>query len=208
MTKIKICGLMSRSDAELVNEFDVDYAGVVMFFQKSHRNTDPDTAGRIVRALREGIIPVAVTVRPTYDEISEAARLGFRYIQIHGDVSRELIESSPLLVIKAFNVDDLPGLRAYNTYDNIMGYVFDAAEPGSGKTFDWDMLRGLDTGDRMVMLAGGLNAGNVAEAVKHAAPDAVDVSSGTENENRTGKSRQKIAAFVSAVRGAEARKKH
>ena len=178
------------------------------FARKAIRNTDPDTAGRIVRALREGIIPVAVTVRPTYDEISEAARLGFRYIQIHGDVPRELIESSPLLVIKAFNVDDLPGLSAYNTYDNIMGYVFDASEPGSGKTFDWDMLRGLDTGDRMVMLAGGLNAGNVAEAVKHAAPDAVDVSSGTENENRTGKSRQKIAAFVSAVRGAEARKKH
>lgn len=204
MTGIKICGLMSEADAELVNEFDVDYAGVVMFFPKSRRNTVPETACSIVRALRGGILPVAVTVKPTYEDMAEAARCGFRYIQIHGDVRKEFIESAPLPVLKAFNVDDLPRLGEYNTYGNIAGYVFDAAEPGSGKTFDWDMLRGLDTAGRIVMLAGGLNAENVSEAIRRAAPDAVDVSSGTENESATGKSREKLAAFVSAVRGAEA----
>ena len=73
MTGIKICGLTSEADAELVNEFDIDYAGVVMFFLKSRRNTDPDTAVRIVRTLRDSIIPVAVTVKPTHEEIEEAA---------------------------------------------------------------------------------------------------------------------------------------
>lgn len=204
VTGIKICGLTSEADAELVNEFDIDYAGVVMFFPKSRRNTDPDTAGRIVRTLRDSIIPVAVTVKPTHEEIEEAVRCGFKYIQVHGDVKKELIEGSPLLVIKAFNVDDLPMLGEYNTYSNIVGYVFDAADPGSGKTFDWDMLRGLDTGGRTVILAGGLNAENAAEAISRAAPDAVDVSSGTENDNGKGKSREKTAAFVSAVRSAEA----
>ena len=201
MTGIKICGLVSEADAELVNGFDVRYAGVVMFFPKSKRNTEPWIAERIARALRNGIAPVAVMVEPKAEQLAEAARRGFKFAQIHGAVPRELIESSPLPVIKAFNVNELDTIDVYNGYENIVGYLFDAAEPGSGKTFDWDMIKELNTADRQIFLAGGLNAGNVSAAIRHAAPDVVDVSSGTENDGGIGKSPEKTEAFVRAVFG-------
>ncbi len=203
LTGIKICGLMSVQDAEYVNEFDVAFAGVVMFFPKSRRNVEPEKAREIVCALRAGIIPVAVMVEPSAEQIAEAVRCGFRYVQLHGSVDPRLIESAPVPVFKAFNVKDMDMYEKYSACKNIAGYVFDAAEPGSGKTFDWSELRSLPRDGRLVILAGGLTAENAAAAVGYLNPDAVDVSSGVENEDKTGKSKERIQAFVNSVRSAD-----
>ena len=203
MTGIKICGLMSRQDAEYVNEFDISFAGVVMFYPKSRRSTEPQRASEIVRALRGGICPVAVMVEPDLEQIAEAARCGFEYVQLHGSISSELIEASPLPVFKAFNVHDMDEYERYAVCRNVAGYVFDAAEPGSGKTFDWSAVKALPRCERLMILAGGLTAENAASAVRYLKPDVVDVSSGVENDEKTGKSKERIRAFVNAVRKAE-----
>lgn len=204
MTKIKICGLMSAEDAELASHNGADFGGVVMFFPKSHRNTDAEKAAEIVSVLKKnGTVPVAVTVEPASEQIKIIKSCGFEYIQIHGNVDKELIEKSPLPVIKAFNVKDIDMYEIYAGCSNIEGYVFDAAEPGSGRTFEWDIVRKLRNDGRMKILAGGLSAMNVADAINEVRPDCVDISSGVENDTRTGKDAVKIKEFVSAVKRAD-----
>ena len=83
------------------------------------------------------------------------------------------------------------------------GVVMDAAVPGSGKTFDWDLLQKLPSTEKQVLLAGGLNPDNVGEALTACAGkiDGVDTSSGVERTDGNGKSKERIEAFVRVVRG-------
>lgn len=200
--KIKICGLTDIGEAEFLKKNNVDLAGMVMFFEKSKRNITVEKAREIIAALNGSISSVAVTVSPLPEQVREIEAAGFDYIQIHGNVSDELIEGCRLPVLKAFNVDDLNRYEHYLTIDNIRGFVFDAGQPGSGTTFDWDMLNSLRRDPtRLYILAGGLNADNVSMAIEKVNPDGVDVSSGVEYDKDTvGKDPQKIDAFVSAVR--------
>lgn len=200
MTKIKICGLTSTADAEIVNELKVDYAGIVMFFPKSKRNTAPEDAKKIIAALDSGIRSVAVVVSPTAEQIKVIEDCGFDIIQIHGEAPDEIYRSSKRPIFKAFNVRDLNSLERYAAFDQVTGYVFDAAQPGSGKTFDWTVLKAIPRDGKLVILAGGLTPGNVAQAIEFLRPDVVDVSSGVENDGGNGKSRDKARQFVTAVR--------
>ena len=139
-----------------------------------------DTARRLLEELREDVKKVAVVVSPDEEQITEIAELGFDFIQIHGQVSDELIESAHLPVWKAFNVKDMDMYPHYQSLSNIAGYVFDAGEPGSGKTFDWNSLNEIERDGRLFVLAGGLTPDNVRRAIEQVHPDVVDVSSGIE----------------------------
>ena len=97
-------------------------------------------------------------------------------------------------------VSDLEKFDEYRMNQNIVGYVFDAHEPGSGKIFDWTMLENLPRDDKLFMLAGGLNPETVAKAVKAVKPDGVDVSSGVENSNGNGKDFEKVKKFIISAR--------
>ena len=97
-------------------------------------------------------------------------------------------------------MSDLEKFDEYRMNPNIVGYVFDAHEPGSGKTFDWTMLENLPRDDKLFMLAGGLNPETVAKAVKAVKPDGVDVSSGVENSNGNGKDFEKVKKFIISAR--------
>ena len=119
---------------------------------------------------------------------------------MHGEVESSVIDSSPIPVFKAFNVSDIDKVKAYAENKNVCCYVFDAASPGSGKTFDWDILKNIPHDNKLFLLAGGLDCSNVLDAIKIINPDIVDVSSGVENETKTGKSREKVAGFITAVR--------
>ena len=103
-------------------------------------------------------------------------------------------------VLKAFNVNDLEELGKYKNIGNIKGYVFDAPTYGSGETFDWSLLNNIKRDDKLFILAGGLNGDNVRDGIKAVQPDGVDVSSGVENDNGVGKSREKIREFVMAAK--------
>lgn len=194
--KVKICGLTSIEDAQLINTYKADFAGLVMFFPKSKRNMTSDRVSIVLSALDAKIKKVAIVVSPTEAEIEVVENLSFDYIQIHGELSEELINKIHLPILKAFNVNDMDKFDFYHNYPQIVGYVFDATEPGSGKTFDWNLVNAIPRDEKMLILAGGLNAENVKKAMAAVNPDAVDVSSAVEYADKPGKDEKKVKEFI------------
>lgn len=197
--KIKICGLTKPEEAEYLNRNDVDFAGIVLFYEKSRRNNTIQNAAEILKALNNNVKKVAVVVSPSLEEVGQIEKLGFDYIQIHGALSEELIEKISIPILKAFNVTDIGQYEKYYNCAKIAGYVFDAAEPGSGTTFDWNLVKGIPRDEKLFLLAGGLISDNVVEAIATIRPDGVDVSSGVEYSDRSGKDPEKIELFVKRV---------
>lgn len=198
--KIKICGLTSATEAEYLNRNHVDFAGMVLFFPKSKRNIGLEQAKLIMEALDYQIKTVAVVVAPTIEQVLEIQEAGFDYVQIHSEIPENLFEQIHIPVLKAFNVSDLERFEEYHKQDGIAGYVFDAAGYGSGKTFDWSLIKDIPRDEKLFLLAGGLNPENVTEAIRYVHPDGVDVSSGVENDNGKGKDGEKIDKFVQKAR--------
>lgn len=196
-TKIKICGLTSPAEARYLNEHHVDFAGMVLFFPKSKRNISIEQAKEVMAALDASIKRVAVVVSPSIEQIKQIEAAGFDYIQIHGKIPETEVEAP---ILKAFNVSDIGSYEKYHNDSRIAGYVFDAIEPGSGKTFDWKLVDNIPRDEKLLLLAGGLNPDNVRMAIEAVHPDGVDVSSGVENDNKAGKNPEKIHDFVAAVK--------
>lgn len=200
--KIKICGLTRVEEAAYLNQCQVDFAGFVLFYPKSKRNITMEQAEKIAQALDFAVKRVAVVVSPSLQQIRqiEASAARFDYIQVHGALSGELLEQFRLPVLRAFNVTDMGNYPFYHASDKVAGYVFDAAEPGSGKTFDWSLVKQVPRDEKLFLLAGGLNPGNVREAAGVLCPDGVDVSSGVEYDDKPGKDLEKVKSFVQNAR--------
>lgn len=214
-TKIKICGLTKEKEADYLNQIHADFAGMVVFFPKSKRNISLDQAKKIKSALLPEIKTVAVTVSPTLAQIRQIAEADFDLIQIHGDPADldiktaksicEYTSKFSLPILKAFNVSDIDSYNYWQSCPSVAGFVFDAAKPGSGKTFDWTLLKNLPMSKKLFMLAGGLAPENVSNAIFFLHPDGVDVSSGVEflEKDRPGKDPYRIQAFAEAVQFAD-----
>ncbi len=199
-TMIKVCGLTEVREAEYLNRLKIDFAGFVLFFPKSKRNISIEKAEEIMKHLDKNIKKTAVVVSPAKEQIIDICNSGFDYIQIHGKIEEEVLKMAQIPVLKAFNVDDMDEFKMYSSNEKIAGYVFDAAEPGSGRTFDWDILSQIERDGKLFILAGGLNPDNVRKAVAAVNPDMVDVSSGVENDDGFGKDILKIEKFVKQIR--------
>lgn len=203
ITKIKICGLTSPAEARYLNENHVDFAGMVLFFPKSKRNISIEQAKDIMAALDASIKRVAVVVSPSIEQIRQIEAAGFDYVQIHGEIPETETEAEAAIaipILKAFNVSDMGSYEKYHNDSRIAGYVFDAIEPGSGKTFDWKLVDNIPRDEKLLLLAGGLNPDNVRMAIEAVHPDGVDVSSGVENDDKAGKNPEKIHDFVAAIK--------
>lgn len=193
---VKVCGLTDTVEADYLNKNKVDFAGFVLFFPKSKRNISIEKAEQIMAELDENIKKVAVIVSPDESEIQQINGSGFDYVQIHGEIKDRLLEQISKPVFKAFNINDIKNIHKYQNNAKIVGYVFDAAVPGSGKVFDWSILNDIKRDAKTFILAGGLNDSNVREAVKLVNPDVVDVSSGVEYDSGSGKDPEKIKQFI------------
>ena len=190
-TKVKICGLTSPAEARYLNENHVDFAGMVLFFPKSKRNISIEQAKEIM---------AAVVVSPSIEQVRQIEAAGFDYVQIHGEIPETEAEAAKAIpILKAFNVSDMDSYEKYHNDSRIAGYVFDAIEPGSGKTFDWKLVDNIPRDEKLLLLAGGLNPDNVRMAIEAVHPDGVDVSSGVENDDGAGKNPERIRAFAIAV---------
>ncbi|WP_299143742.1 phosphoribosylanthranilate isomerase [uncultured Dialister sp.] len=196
-TKIKICGLTSPEEAALLDPSHVDAAGMVLFCPKSKRNITIERAVEIIKALPKGIKKVAVTVSPTVEEADLAEKAGFDFLQVHGTMERDFVIHGGLPIIRAVNI--LEKIPVFEEHERIKAYLFDAATPGSGKTFDWQCLAQIPRDGRKFILAGGLTPFNVGQAIRTVHPYMVDVSSGVEYADRKGKDPAKVAAFIHAV---------
>ena len=197
---VKICGITDVEETEYLNENNVDMAGMVLYFPKSKRNITLEKAKEIMASLNENIKKVAVVVSPSIEQVKSIENAGFDFVQIHNVLPDGLFNELLIDVLKAFNVNDLEELGKYKNIENIKGYVFDAPTYGSGETFDWSLLNNIKRDDKLFILAGGLNGDNVRDGIKAVQPDGVDVSSGVENDNGVGKSREKIREFVMAAK--------
>ena len=198
---VKVCGLTDTVEADYLNKNKVDFAGFVLFFPKSkvqwrfffivdfHSRTRDKFINRFLKK-------VAVIVSPDESEIQQINGSGFDYVQIHGEIKDRLLEQISKPVFKAFNIKDIKNIHKYQNNAKIVGYVFDAAVPGSGKVFDWSILNDIKRDAKTFILAGGLNDSNVREAVKLVNPDVVDVSSGVEYDSGSGKDPEKIKQFI------------
>lgn len=209
MPKVKICGLISEADAAIINENQVEYGGIVVFYPKSKRNCSMEKAGRILRALDPAIKRVAVTVSPGRAEVEEIAGAGFNLIQIHGQLKSEVLEylcsdskGAAVDIIRAHNIknDSMEGMEEHQ---RIIGYLADGRRSGSGEVFDWTLLSRFQRKGRLLILAGGLNSGNVEAGLLAVRPDIVDVSTGVESASGNGKDAAKVKEFVRKVRGYE-----
>ena len=200
MVKIKICGLTTNEDVALVNALKCDLAGFVLFFEKSHRCLELSQARELNKKL-DNVKSVAVTVSPSPEQAEAIAQAGFDFIQIHGKLTDEAYDSLTIPIIRAFNATNTDEIFKCEKMDKICGYVFDAAQPGSGKTFDWNTLKDFKNLSKTMLLAGGLTPENVADAIKAVKPQGVDVSSGVELKGG-GKSPELTKKFVENARGA------
>lgn len=196
-TKVKICGLTKPSEAQMLNKYGADYAGFVMFCEKSKRNNTVQNAWQVLRYLDRKIQRVAVVVSPTLEQIRMIEQMDFQAVQIHGDLPAELLEKIRLPVWRAYNIKDGAVPKEADS-PKVSAYVLDGGVPGAGKPFDWEALKRFQRGGRMMVLAGGLNEENVREAIDILHPDVVDVSSGVEGEN--GKDALKIKGFIGRVK--------
>lgn len=210
--KCKICGLTMPIEANYLDSEVVAYTGMVLFFEKSKRNIDIAKAKEIMANIPENIGKVAVVVSPTNQQIEQIIDAGFDVIQIHGKIDAMELEGVltggteseyPIKVWRAFNVSNMDEFEEWKSLDFVTGYVFDAADPGSGKSFDYSLLDGIEVPEgKLYILSGGLNDSNVADAALNVHPDLLDVSSGVEYIDGTpGKDPLRVKAFIEAVRG-------
>lgn len=198
--KIKICGITNLKDIEIVNKYNVDFAGFVLFFPKSKRNLKLQQARELKQYLNRAIKTVAVTVCPSREQIEQIQQAGFDYIQVHGEWNDETMKHCRLPIFRAFHISKDNMVCKEVQEDNIVGYVLDGEKPGNGQVFDWELMKYFNRGGKLLMLAGGLCAKNVVQGIEQLHPNIVDVSSGVEKESGSGKSKEKVEEFVNAVR--------
>ena len=196
-TELKICGLSRLEDIIAVNRHGADYAGFV-FFEKSKRYVDPYKANELISLLRADIKPVGVFLDEPLDNVVRIARItGVELVQLHGHESEEYVEyvkrTLDRPVIKAYKASEEGALE--KAAQSSADYVMIDSGAGSGKKFDWSILKDFK---RDYFLAGGLDPESVGEAIRMLEPFAVDVSSGVETDGI--KDEKKIAEFINAVR--------
>ena len=211
--EIKICGLMTPDTLDVALEAGADYVGFV-FFPPSPRHLGFEAARPLGARVRGRAKKVALSVDCDNDWLAASIdALKPDMLQLHGRETPERVAAVRsmfrLPVMKSIPVEtrsDLSPIRLYaHAADRL---IFDARAPreatrpgGLGKSFDWNLLAGIDPGIPF-MLSGGLDAANVAEALRITQAAAVDVSSGVERSPGI-KDHDKIRAFVRAVRAAD-----
>ncbi|MEE9523906.1 MAG: phosphoribosylanthranilate isomerase [Thermodesulfovibrionales bacterium] len=196
MVKVKICGITNPDDALAAAEYGANALGFV-FYEKSPRYVTPQSVAKIINELPPFVMTVGVFVNENSSKIKEIMQItGLNIVQLHGDESREMCNIWPR-VIKAFRMREFTDLERLKDY-NVSAYLLDAYDPnipgGTGQAFNWDIALEADKLGK-VILAGGLNPDNIAEAVKRVLPYAVDVSSGVEKEKGK-KDMDKMKLFI------------
>lgn len=205
-TRVKICGISSVEQARWVCDSGADALGLV-FHATSPRAVDAATARAICAAVDPLVSVVALFVDAPTETVQEVlAACPIDQLQFHGDESPAYCESFQRPYIKALRMrPELDVAAAAQEYATARALLLDSYRPGvaggTGETFDWGRVPALQ---RPWMLAGGLNADNVAAAMTRLRPPAVDVSGGVENAPGQ-KDPALLRRFIAAVRATDER---
>jgi phosphoribosylanthranilate isomerase len=200
---IKICGLTREEDVRAAIAAGADAVGFV-FYPKSPRFIDPEKAAGLALAAPPFVSTVGLFVNAESRQVREIlAAVPLHLLQFHGDEDERYCRQFARPYVKAARMrpgfDLLQYAMEFSSAQAILVDAFAETYGGGGKTFDWNLIPpGVA---RPLILSGGLDAGNVGEAIVRVRPAAVDVSSGVEAAKGI-KDAAKIRAFVAAVRAA------
>lgn len=207
--KVKICGIRTLDDVEIMNEFLPEYVGFIL--ANSKRKVSIYELGNMIEKLTPNIKPVGVFVNEEIHVLIEAVSKGIKVIQLHGDEDVEYIEEAKkqlhnknIEIWKAVRINsDIESIEQnqYNQMVNIDGILLDKYSKkhygGTGETFDWNLIKGMKFQFPLI-LSGGLNQSNIVDAINIIKPFCVDLSTGVETENK--KDRDKVRNFIEKVR--------
>ena len=202
--RTKFCGITRVEDAQAAAAIGVDALGFV-FTRHSRRYIEPELASRIMRDLPPFVTTVALFMDDEPAWIRQVISMARPHtLQFHGNESVADCASPGLPYLKAVPMATVTDVASYATgFPGAAGFLLDAhasGEPGGqGASFDWSNRPRLD---RPLILAGGLDADNVGEAIRRMQPFAVDVSSGIESAPGI-KDATRMQAFIDAVRRTE-----
>lgn len=198
--RVKMCGMQTLAAARAAEAAGADYIGFI-FAQGSRRYVAPETAHEIAREMQR-VKKVGVFVDAPMAEVNQIAdAVGLDYVQLHGHETAEIARMAERPVIKAYRYGDDFDAETANVYPAeiilVDTYVKGAAG-GTGLTFRWqEAAREIARVTKPVLIAGGITAANVREAVETFHPFGIDVSGGLEEDGV--KSKAKITAFMAAV---------
>ena len=200
-TRIKICGITRAEDAKAVVESGADAIGLV-FYPPSPRGVTATQAIDIVAAVPAFVTVTALFVNPSVEEVQsvlDSVRIDL--IQFHGDEDDDFCRRFKRPYIKALRVRQASDVVASCLrFPGALAILLDSYKPGvpggTGETFDWTLVP--ENPPKPLILAGGLEPGNVAEAISVVKPYAVDISGGVEAAKGI-KDHGKIADFVKEV---------
>ena len=203
MVHVKICGITSIDDALAAVDLGASAIGL-NFVTGSPRRIDVARAREISRAVGTRALVVGVVADMTVDAMRalvEDAELGC--LQLHGDEPPEALV--PLLphaykAVRIATAEDVTRASSFDGEHILVDAKVEGALGGTGKTFDWSLVKSLAT-TRKLTVAGGLGRDNVALAVRAVRPYCVDVASGVESSPGV-KDRAKMKGFIDAARNA------
>ena len=202
MTKVKICGIKTLSDAKFAVDYGVDAIGFV--FAESIRNVSKEKARAIVQKLPPFVTTVGLFVNDTAENIEAICRFcGLDVIQLHGNerpaLLNKLKDFKTIKVFRIRNEKDIIPIKKYKPDAILLDGYSEKNMGGTGTSFDWKIVRNIKT-SIPIIVAGGLTTLNVSRAIKIVKPYGVDVSSGVESSPGK-KDRKLIKKFIDAVKG-------
>ena len=199
--KVKICGMTQLKDALFAVDQGATAVGFI-FYNKSPRSVTMKAAREIIAKLPPFVDTVGVFVNETAERVNKVADYcGLDLVQLHGEESPAFCRKINRRVIKAFRIKDLQSFKKLEKY-SVSGFLLDTFSEnlhgGTGKVFDWNLAhRAKKMGP--IILAGGLTARNICQAIRQVRPYGVDVCSGVEKEPGI-KDPEKVRAFLKNIR--------
>lgn len=203
--RVKICGITSINDALCACNAGVDALGFV-FYPKSKRFVTPEMAASICHALPPFVTSVGLFMDADRKQVQNTlTTVSLDLLQFHGKETPEFCRSFGRPYIKAIGIDGMQNFSEYaDQFDDALGILIDShalgKAGGTGETFDWKLLP--TNYSKPIILAGGLNPENIAEACRKTSVYALDLSSGVESSPGI-KSKAKIDALMREVKHVE-----
>lgn len=184
-TKVKICGIKTQEEISILNQYPIQYMGFI--FAPSKRQITTLKAEQLRKLVREDILVVGVFVNETAEQINEIIKLcNLQIVQLHGEESVDFCKKINAKVWKSISIKDENSLKLLEEYAFAVDHLLldtysDSEKGGTGKIFNWQLVRGTSK-KHSIVLAGGLTPENIVDAIELVHPQVVDLNSGVETD--------------------------
>jgi phosphoribosylanthranilate isomerase len=191
--RVKICGITNKEDAMMISNLGADAIGFV--FAESKRKITPEKAKSIIEELPPFITTVGIFMDEELKEVNRITDFTLLdAVQLHGGESEEYCKRVNRKVIKGIKItkdDTNESLISKMENFSVSAFILDPGK-GSGKTFNWEIARGIE---KPIIIAGGLTPLNVSKVIQKLNPYGVDVSTGVEKDYGI-KDKEKVKKFI------------